>query len=155
MRGANKRQPLTRQQINADPDFYESVGAYLDGGEIDARYGQLRANGMDHYAAKVAAYEQTLKREYPFNRPGAASSRDDLLASDATARLLAANHPQLLERIEELEAIKTTTSPQAPKQGLQLSDPRLAGGALAALLGAGGLGVLIGSRRPEEDEQVR
>ena len=60
----------------SDPTFYESVGQWQDSGEIDRRYAEKRHGGMDHYAAKVQAWEEVMGREYPHDRPVKENARD-------------------------------------------------------------------------------
>ena len=63
-----------------EPTRYESVGQWEDSGEMDRRYAEKIHSGMDHFAAKVQSYEETMGREYPHFRPGPRSARDKRIA---------------------------------------------------------------------------
>ena len=150
--------PLTREQKleRYGAGYDESVGQWDDAGDLDrfyevhtARKKLNRPGGLSHYAAKIDGYEQVMGREYPYFRPGPPSDRDRMLTQRGVNEILAGEHPQLLARIKELEAAKQTR-----KEGplALMPDARMAGIALAGLLGAGGIGYAIAANQQSRQD---
>ena len=116
-----------------EPTRYESVGQWEDSGEIDRRYAEKIHSGMDHYAAKVQAFEETMGREYPHGRPGGKSERDKRIAGqyafEQQMKNVAQKHNAELRQINE----------KHKKQ----NGRRMAGILFATALAGGGTGLLM------------
>ena len=89
----------------SDPTFYESVGQWEDGGNIDRLYAEKIQGGMNHYAAKTQAFEETMGREYPHFRPGPPSARDKRIvkqyAHDQQIKNINQKHNAELRQLKE------------------------------------------------------
>ena len=115
-----------------EPTRYESVGQWEDGGEMDRRYAEKINSGMDHFAAKVQAFEETMGREYPHFRPGPPSARDKRIVEQY-------NHDQRVKNINQ----KHNAEMRQLKDDHKKQGRRRMAGILVATALAGGSGGLI------------
>ena len=152
MRRPKNYKPLTREQINRDPELYEAVGQYIDAGELDDRYIAHRMAGLNHFLAKEEAFFDVKGRDYPYGRPGPESARDRSLYQSGLNARMAAENPKLKQTIaqlqEELQSKGYTSDDKmdAYVQGASLT--------LAGLLAGGLIGRMTKGNK-EEDENVR